>query len=816
MHMRKFHAMTVPSREQADIVEHVLQGMSICVEAVAGAGKTASVLMVVKAMVMAASPSSAPPRVLQLTYNSQLKMEVRRKCQAEGLSSYLDVHTFHSLMLRNYGPQGGYDDSALRKALDSKQPLQTPVPCYSLVVVDEAQDMTRLYFDFMTRLLKTCSHTPQFLVLGDRHQTLYGFKGADARYLTLAPELYTQHWPQTQWIRSTLSCSYRVPSSIARYINVCLLGTRRIRTRDDGTETANDHMNNATDEKTTGDKAPLTDDAAKDAIKDAIANGTMKEAYKVSSQGVELLIGCSPRNMARCVAQRLLQLMQQDNVQAQDIFVLCGSLKSVVLPVKLLEHELVAAKVPVFFPSHDHGALDEMLLRNKVVFSTFHQAKGRERPVVVVYGWDEGYFRSFVREGPWRTCPCALYVAATRAQQRLFLVQMEAPLPCLQQSHEKAVDEGILLSCTQVPTLVPDSGPIVRTVPGTNVRPSHVAVTELTRYLSETAQSALLALVDPLFDQVRPPVFTDPHHPPATIEGHVGRECVADLTGLAITNMFESTVRTPTSQQVYLQGFLTPNVGSDRPRACHPLLRRALSRACGELRTPSDHLYLANVYTAATCQVLCRLTQLSRFNWLSANTAAKLLHVLSTTILGSKLDRKTLANEALLQGKGVTGHIGHMFGNVDAVNVTNEGVDDKSNTSSNAILFEKTVSWQRSGTQILGRVDVVHPGANMAWEVKCCTGPMELEHKLQVILYATLWQQRQMSQTKLGDRHETPVRFGLLNVLTGETLYLKDVLREEGVRIVDLLLHFKWHAAPATTDATFIQDHKPSAESLGV
>lgn len=791
--------MPAPSSEQASIIAHVLQGMSVCVEAVAGAGKTALVLMIARALVTATSPDT--PRVLQLTYNSQLKMEVRRKCQTEGLSSYLDVHTFHSLMLRHFGPKGGYDDSALRKALDSKQPLQAPVPCYTLVVVDEAQDMTRLYFDFMTSLLKTRTHTPQFLVLGDRHQTLYGFKGADARYLTLAPELYAQHWPQTRWIQSTLSCSYRVPSSIARYINICLLGTRRIWTPNapemvghNIVDVANGN-DDAADEQTVNGHAPLTkDDAAKKVTKKV----TMIGANMVT-RGVELLIGRSPQNMAQCVARRLLKLMQEDNVQAQDIFVLCGSLKNAILPVKFLEHELVTAKVPVFFPSHDHGALDEMLLCNKVVFSTFHQAKGRERPIVVAYGWDEGYFRSFVREGPWDTCPCALYVAATRAQQRLLLIQMEAALPCLQQSHEKAVTEGILLSCTQVPTLAPDLGPIIRPMSNTNMRPSRVAVTELTRYLSETAQSTLLTLVEPLFHQVRPPILTDPH-PPSTIEGHVGRECVADLTGLAITNMFESTVRSPTSQQVYLQSFLTPTDGSARPRACHPLLRRALSRACGELWTPSDHLYLANVYTAATCQVLCRLTQLSRFNWLSTKVAAKLLRVLRTTILESSYgrDEYTLMTHT------------HEDANKDDKNNLKE-----SPVVSDAIIFEKSVSWRRGGTQILGRVDVIHPEANMAWEVKCCTGPLELEHKLQVLLYATLWQQRQRNGGDIENPlHVLPMHFGLLNVLTGETFILKQVSLEKGVEIVDLLLHLKWNAMPIIADTTFLQEHRPFLQHL--
>jgi hypothetical protein len=192
------------------------------------------------------------------------------------------------------------------------------------------------------------------------------------------------------------------------------------------------------------------------------------------------------------------------------------------------------------------------------------------------------------------------------------------------------------------------------------------------------------------------------------------------------------------------------------------------------------------------------LTQLSRFNWLSANAAAKLVQVLRTTILETFLDKDEQTSHT----------------NEDANKDVNKDVNlKKKPVASEAILFEKSVSWQRGGTQILGRVDVVHSKANMAWEVKCCTGPLELEHKLQVLLYATLWQQRQKGEIMDHD-HALPIHFGLLNVLTGETLLLKKVSVEKGVEIVDLLLHLKWHAAPATADATFLQEHELLCTSI--
>ena len=60
-------------------------------------------------------------------------------------------------------------------------------------------------------------------------------------------------------------------------------------------------------------------------------------------------------------------------------------------------------------------------LKGKIVFSTFHQSKGRERKVVLVFNFDQSYFKYYGKELDPNVCPNELYVATTRAQEHLSL-----------------------------------------------------------------------------------------------------------------------------------------------------------------------------------------------------------------------------------------------------------------------------------------------------------------------------------------------------------------------------------------------------------
>jgi len=77
-------------------------------------------------------------------------------------------------------------------------------PKYDYVFVDEAQDLSPIQVDFLARLLGDSS---RLIAVGDTHQAIYGFRGADADCMNrIRNEFNTTEFP--------LSICYRCPKSV--------------------------------------------------------------------------------------------------------------------------------------------------------------------------------------------------------------------------------------------------------------------------------------------------------------------------------------------------------------------------------------------------------------------------------------------------------------------------------------------------------------------------------------------------------------------------------------------------------------------------
>jgi len=170
-----------PSEEQQRILDHVAAGRNVVGDCVAGSGKTTSVLLLAQQF--------PEKRIVQVTYNAQLKLEVRQKAAALGFS-HLEVHTYNSLCVRHYDREG-YNNSVLRTVVERNKAPITPLPRVDLLVLDETQDMTHLFYRLLKKYIADNRATvPQMVVLGDRYQGIYAFMGADTRFLTLTNSLW--------------------------------------------------------------------------------------------------------------------------------------------------------------------------------------------------------------------------------------------------------------------------------------------------------------------------------------------------------------------------------------------------------------------------------------------------------------------------------------------------------------------------------------------------------------------------------------------------------------------------------------------------
>jgi superfamily I DNA/RNA helicase len=174
------------SEEQRNIVEKVKDGINIAVDAVPGSGKTTTILHIAQHY-----PNK---KIIALMYNKDLKEETREKIKLLGLKG-IECHSYHSLMYKYYeydGKVGTFDtvmkhhliypnNSMLKKAPGKVQ--------LDMLIIDEAQDMCKLYYLFVQMFLEDYELNPQLVLLGDRYQKIYDYRKqphtADERFLTL-------------------------------------------------------------------------------------------------------------------------------------------------------------------------------------------------------------------------------------------------------------------------------------------------------------------------------------------------------------------------------------------------------------------------------------------------------------------------------------------------------------------------------------------------------------------------------------------------------------------------------------------------------
>ena len=354
------------SLEQQKIVDNVMSGHNVQVDCSAGSGKTTTSLYI------AINNPTKP--ILLLTYNAKLKIETREKVQSLNLHN-MEVHSYHSFCVK-YFYRKAYTDSGIITFLKTNNHSTTLKSFeYEIMIVDEAQDMNPVYYEVVQHILKRLKKIevdPQLIVMGDQKQSIYAFNNADSRFLTLSTQIFNNHH---QWEKGTLSTSYRLTNQMTRFINSCCNGALPI-------------------------QAVKAGPRVRYLICDTFGSKPYREIKNYLRQGYH----------------------------NQDIFVLTPSVRSENSPVRRLANKLTNDGIAIYVPNSDEEKLDEDILNGKIVFSTFHQVKGLERPIVIVFNFDNSYFKFYAKDVPpqeYTQIANTLYVAITRAQKQLVILHDE-------------------------------------------------------------------------------------------------------------------------------------------------------------------------------------------------------------------------------------------------------------------------------------------------------------------------------------------------------------------------------------------------------
>ncbi len=392
--VKKNISALTPSAEQKVIIDDCVADRKICIAAVAGAGKSTTLLMC-----GAARPGK---KCLMLTYNKGLQLDVAARIAEYGLKN-MTVRTYHSAASAAYGCIIS-NDTRFIAAIRSAPPNP---PKFDILMLDEVQDMTIEYYVFVRHLLAT-NPNAQWIVVGDPRQAIYQYKGSRVEFLTDCDEHFggfkmavaiaaapdaktaapdaktatTDSAPKVPGgvtsVRSLLT-TYRLTPATAAFVNVHVLQSDILvggNTKD-------------------ADVAPLY-----------VPTGFKNAAARMRDTVLAAIKEYGPTNVA-LIAPSVKSVRRGDSSNPL---------------AELVRVHL--AKIPTFVATRDDEVATDAETAGKFVIGTFNSMKGRERDCVIVAGLDELYFKYNAQD--WEIerpdVPNILYVAATRARKRLIVI----------------------------------------------------------------------------------------------------------------------------------------------------------------------------------------------------------------------------------------------------------------------------------------------------------------------------------------------------------------------------------------------------------
>jgi hypothetical protein len=709
--------MNEPSDEQLFVLNQLKTQKNVIVDAIAGSGKSTTILSVAKAFIGI--------NILQMTYNSMLRLEIKEKTKVLQIEN-IEVHTFHSLA-KKYYMLSAHTDTAIRYILFNNIKPRIDIPLFQLIVLDETQDMSFLYFQFMIKFSKDMGGNFQLLILGDYKQGLYEFKGADTRFLTMSDKIWELH-PQLvckEFVRCTLKMSYRITKQMASFVNHVMLGEERMFSCKDGEQVF---------------------------------------YYRQGRRNTEIFV----------IAQ--IKKLLGMGAKPSDFFVLCASVKGQNSYIRKMENALVENDIPCHVPMLETENVDEKVIEGKVVFSTFHSVKGRQRKYVFIVGFDNSYYYK-AKNASKEICPNTLYVGATRATDSLYLLEKnefdtDRPLEFLKMNHHEMKMQpyisfkGTPQSLFYERNLEAEQETLV---PRFNITP-----TSLITFVPENVIEEISPLLDRIFVRLSgEPVETDEIELPTVFKTRQGfYEDVSDINGIAIPCIYYHHIQKKwknTGHEPNILKKMVENNMSNSKEYEHKYLKEIIQNMPEKCTKISDYLYASNIYIATQERLYFKLKQIEsdEYTWLNRENVIKCLKRLDTHVLGECKQKIPIFEKVLI-----------------------DYFMEKEHEDIDAILAPHFAN--KTIFRFSARVDLVTE--NTLWELKC-TSKITIDHLLQVVIYAWLW--------KILVADERNIR--ILNIKTGELLQLEATM-DELTLIVVALLQGKYCAPVVKTDEEFVQD----------
>ncbi len=578
--------------------------------------------------------------ILVLTYNAQLKAETRKRAEKH---MNLDIHSYHSFCVANYDKAAHTDDKIndiIRLGFEPSRDIM-----YDIIIADESQDITPLLYRMLCKILtdNNKKDTCKILIMGDQMQSIYKFREADSRFITFSDQIFNK-FNNFKWINCGLSETFRCTIPMVNFINNCMIGYERL-----------------------------------------LSN-------KKNQNKPDYII-CNSYSYPSTIIVDYLKMYKP-----QDIFVIAFSTKDKTPLKHLANYVTNNLNIPIYCSGSDQESLDSRVIENKLVFSSIHQIKGRERKAVLFIGFDESYFEYYDKVANQRICPNELYVAVTRASERLTLVHdsKKGYLPFL--------NTKLLSKYTNFQHKQTKENPMKKNIPSNN---DTFTVSDLVSYLPFSIENLCM-------NYLTVKILKEPDSKldvPSIIklESDMGGnkvdiyESVSDITGVAIPAHFE--YKRLGKSSLFSKNLIERNIhrienGNYEAKTKVAMITKLkkFSKTLKDFHkthienidihklSVNDLLKISLYYSAQQNKTDYKLKQITSFEWLTV----------------SILEEGTNRLNDIVKGKN--------------------------------LLFEESVEGQFFGNNVIGEIDCVDCDNKIVYEFKC-TKDLTVSHMIQLGIY---------------------------------------------------------------------------------
>jgi hypothetical protein len=670
------------SDEQQCIINN-LREHNVVVDSVAGSGKTTTVLHIAKTF--------KNKNVLLLTYNSKLRIETNEKKKLLCLNN-LEVHTFHSYCVKYY-KHDCFTDYQILYVLKFNIPNKVQKKAkYDILIFDETQDMTPTYYELCLKIFADNENDDAHIaVLGDKFQSIYGFNNADPRFITFAHKLFNVN--KYEWKHTKLSTSYRISQNMSIFINKCILNEDRMK------------------------------------------------ALKVDNKQVSYIICNTYDDLVFKMIVKLLTVYK-----SHEIFILAPSLRSEKTPARTLANKLTKNDVDIYVPNSDEEKLDFDIIKNKLVFSTFHQAKGLERKVCLVLCFDNSYFKYYKKDSNPMVCPNEIYVAVTRASEKLILVHHNA------YDYLPFIDLNNLNMYAQVQIvdkLKKEKNNVKKSL-------QDISVTNLLRHLStdiilecvEHFQSIEVREIEENIDiSIKTKQSDDTYESVSEITG-TALPAYFELVNTGKMTIYEHILKENVFETIYKSKKKNTCMFDDEDDKTENDEKTMFNKIDLENIQPNELLFLANLYCSYLSGYKFKLKQISNYDWLT--------------------------HEQLVKSYA-------RLNNVVSKNAEYE------------IKFSHCNDEELFGIQINGMIDCID--GNKIYEFKCVS-ELKKEYAIQLALYAYI--------VEMNNHENIDYEYYLYNILTNEMMQIVFDIGQLK-KMVQYIIFNKFISNTLVSDADFVK-----------